>query len=33
MSCEFCNQPRDGERPRMPRGFKLTINRDKGTIN
>ena len=33
MPCLVCNQPADGERPRMPRGFTPTIDRDKGTIN
>ena len=31
--CPMCNEPADGERPRMPRGFRPTINRDKGPLN
>jgi hypothetical protein len=33
MPCELCNQPKDGERPRMPKGFTPMIDRDKGPIN
>jgi hypothetical protein len=29
----LCNQPKDGERPRMPKGFTPMIDRDKGPIN
>ena len=33
MPCELCNQPREGERPRMPRGFTPTFDADKGPIH
>jgi hypothetical protein len=29
----MCNDPAEGERPRMPQGFRPTIDGDKGTIN
>jgi hypothetical protein len=33
MPCPMCNEPAEGERPRMPRGFRPTIDRDEGPLN
>jgi hypothetical protein len=33
MPCLLCNQPKDGEHPRLPPGFIAHIDRDKGPIN
>jgi hypothetical protein len=30
LPCPTCNEPAEGERPRMPQGFTPTIDRDKG---
>jgi hypothetical protein len=32
MPCPLCDEPTDRERPRMPRGFTPTFDRDKGPI-
>jgi hypothetical protein len=33
MPCLVCNQPKDGERPRMPKDFAAHIDRDKAPIH
>jgi hypothetical protein len=32
MPCLECNQPKEGERPRMPADFIPALDRDKGPI-
>jgi hypothetical protein len=32
MPCPICNEPAEGERLRIPKGFTPTIDRDKGPI-
>jgi hypothetical protein len=33
MPCLVCDQPKDGERPRLPTDFVAQIDVDKGPIN
>jgi MFS family permease len=33
MPCLACNQPKEGERPRMPADFVAHLDRDKGPVH